>query len=197
LLLGGLLIALALSIPWLGGAEKVVIAITALIVTPLLAPTIWGLLNQGVTQKAVWATVVICFAAGIATKFIWTEALADWGRTPEILVGVGLPVLLMTAFSLMQRGRCAGWRRIQTMVARAESEEHLQPLVADRSPAYIVAGALGVCGVLMASLIPFNQTDRGLIAIFAALLALLACVIVAVVVRQQPPATGELSKTED
>ena len=189
LLLGGLLIGLALSIPWLGGAEQVIVAITALVVTPLLAPTIWGLFHRGVTQAAVWITVVVCFAAGAAATFIWPEALAGWGKTPDILIGVGLPVLLMALIGLVQRGRSAGWQRIEALTAREEAEEQRRPLVPDRAPAYIVAGALAACGALMAALAFIDETDRGLIATFAVMLFLLAGGIVALAVRQLPSRT--------
>jgi SSS family solute:Na+ symporter len=197
LLLGSLLIALALLIRWLGGAEKVIIAITALIVTPLLAPTIWGLFHRGVTQAAVWITVAVCFTAGAAATLVWPDALTGWGKVPEILIGVGLPVLLMGIIGMLQRGRSAGWRRVEALAARAENEERQQPLVADRAPAYIVASALAACGTLMAALIPINQTDRGLIAAFAVLLFLLAAGIAALAVRQLPSRTTRTLDTQE
>src|SRR5690606_1412656 len=63
-LLGLVLIGVALLIPYLGGAEKVVVTITSLMVGPLLAPTIWGLFSKRTSLRAIWVTVAVSFAVG-------------------------------------------------------------------------------------------------------------------------------------
>ena len=50
-ILGFLLIMLALLIPSMGGAEKVIISINSLLVLPLLAPTLWGMFSRSIGFK--------------------------------------------------------------------------------------------------------------------------------------------------
>ena len=175
LVLGAGLVGLALAVPYLGGAEKVVLAITSLMVAPLLAPSVWGLLNKSVGPPAVWVTCILCFSAGLIVKFGYPEALASYGRTPEILVGVVLPVVILIVITMLSRGESSGWARVQSMAPLPTRDEVAPPY--DPSPAYVVAGSLFACGLMMAVLIFANDSDRGVIALFAAVLLLLSAMI--------------------
>ncbi len=62
--IGVLLIAVALTIPYLGGIEKVIISITSIMVGPLLAPTIWGLFSRKTATSAIWVTAPVSFVLG-------------------------------------------------------------------------------------------------------------------------------------
>lgn len=193
LLLGGALVGLALAIPAFGGAERVIVAITALIVTPLLAPTIWGLFHAGVTQAAVWITALTCFAAGLMVKFVWPDTFADYGKTPDIIVGVVLPVVILTGIGWVQRGRSPRWQRLQALADETEVAERAAPTASDPTPAYIVAGALGVCALMMAGLLLVVPTDRMLIGVFAAVLGTLALLIVQFA-RRRPVTTSPTNR---
>lgn len=184
LLLGSVLIGLALAVPRLGGAEKVVIAITSLLVAPLLAPTVWGLLSPRLRSGAMWATTLICVAAGILATQVFAERLKPYGRAPEIVLGVILPVVLLTIFwAVAGRGAVSpGWTR--AMATRRPSDEQAhQPVQADPSLAYIVAGSLLVCGVITCSLLLVNERDHGVLWSFSAGLAGLAVFIAAMARR--------------
>jgi len=178
LLLGVCLVSLALAVPHLGGAEKVVIAITSLMVAPLLAPSIWGLLNKSVGWPAVWVTAKVCFWAGLLVKFGFADELAGYGRTPEILVGVVLPVAVLLFITLLSRGESPGWIRIRSMASNSQSARAEENAPYDPSPAYIVGWSLLACALLMAVLITVNDSGRGVIAMFSATLFVLGAVIV-------------------
>ena len=197
LLLGLALIGLALAVPMLGGAEKVVIAVTALMVTPLLAPTILGLFSRRMGTSTVWWTVAVCFLCGASAVGLpqqiadsmqsgnWISAsmaariaslslqdeLEPLGKGAEILTGVVLPLALLGLLWLVAGRRTdAGWVRVQEMAERARPQAEAIPRAADPMPAYVVSGAMVVCGLLMAWLAVVNASDRLLIGLFAAAL---------------------------
>jgi SSS family solute:Na+ symporter len=175
LLLGGALIGLALAVPILGGAEDVIIAVTSLFVAPLLAPTVWGLLNRNIGSAAVWGTAAICITAGVATKFFFQESLSRYGKTPEILLGVVLPVAALLLATLFSRQPDPGWARVEALAEANQQRTRNRPRPPfDSSPAYIVAGCLAACSVMMACLLLVNEEDQGTIAAFGVALACLA-----------------------
>jgi Na+/proline symporter len=168
LLLGAGLVVLAIAIPYLGGAEKVVIAITSLMVGPLLAPSVWGLLNKSVRQSAVWMTAGTCFLAGLLGEYVFKEQLSSFGRTPTIIIGVVLPVIVLIVVSILSRGESAGWKRLTALsqsVATSQDTANIER--SDQSPAYIVAGTLMACALLMGVLALMNDTDQLVIGVFA------------------------------
>jgi len=185
LLLGVVLVCLALAVPALGGAEQVIVAITSLLVAPLLAPTVWGLLNRFVGQSAVWVTAAVCIGIGGLATFVFDEQLKEFGKTPEILIGVVLPVLVLVVITLCSRQPAAGWERVEAHVEAHRLRQLAGAAIPfDPSPAYIVAGCLGLCSVMMAGLLLVNDQDRGTIAAFGAALAMFATVIAAAAFRR-------------
>ncbi len=186
-LLGAVLLAVALAIPYLGGAEKVIVSITSLLVGPLLAPTLWGLLSKRVSLRAVFITGGICFAAGFIVKFGFGgpgflkniaaleplgRLIADNAQTVDTLVGVVLPVAILVTLQLTGPATTAGWERVQAYEATERAA--MRVTVASRLPALIVAWALAICGVGMALLSWHDPEARGVLAIFAAVLLALA-----------------------
>lgn len=186
LILGAVLIGLALLIPVLGGAEKVVIAITALMVAPLLAPTVWGVLSPRIGTPALWGTTLTCLIAGALAKYVFPEQLSQYGKTPDILLGVVLPVVILAVFWLLAgKGKVArGWEKSMANRGSADALEHAPAGKPDPTPAYIVAGALAVCAVITASLLTVNDKDHGVLIVFAGLLAVLASAITVVSYRR-------------
>lgn len=176
LLLGVGLIGLALAVPALGGAEQVIIAITSLMVAPLLAPTVWGLLNRQVGSVAVWATAAVCITAGGLATFVFPEPLRMYGKAPEIVIGVVLPVVVLTVITIRSRQAAAGGTSAEVTAGGSPAAAHAEAPF-DATPAYIVAGWLAGCSLLMAGLLLVNAESRGTIAGFAAALAALAAVI--------------------
>ncbi|MFK7787950.1 MAG: Na+:solute symporter [Phycisphaeraceae bacterium] len=196
--LGVVLIGLALAVPMLGGAEKVVIAITSLMVAPLLAPTVLGLLNRNVGQSAVWITAGICIPAGLLAKFVFAEQLLAYGKTPEILLGVVLPVVVLTVIAIRSKKQSVGWKRVERGAdAYAARQQSIATATFDASPAYIVAGCLVVCAVMMACLVAINPQDRFVIGVFGGVLLVLASAIAGAAFRWSRRASNSPSSLKD
>ena len=62
--LGVTVAGIAIATPYLGGAAKMIIAVTQVMVTPLLAPTLLALFLPRLGVATIWATVGICFPWG-------------------------------------------------------------------------------------------------------------------------------------
>ncbi|MBC2602227.1 sodium:solute symporter family protein [Puniceicoccus vermicola] len=186
ILLGAVLIGVSLMIPYLGGAEKVVVAITSLMVGPLLAPTIWGLFSRRIGIRAIWTTVAVSFVLGLLLKmglssggflvFGQTSRLAEWvqtnGTMVDLLIGVAIPVVILTAMHFWRGETSAGWIRIEQQVSEVIAAG--KTTVASTLPAVIVGGCIFLCGILMFGLIPFNREGRLILAIFGAVLFLIS-----------------------
>ncbi len=189
IVLGALLIGVSLLIPYLGGAEKVVVAITSLMVGPLLAPTIWGLFSRRVGLPAIWMTVTISFILGFILKiglggdgFLVTDstaALANWvkanGTMVDLIIGVVLPVCLLTVMHYWRGETALGWTRVQQQVSEVIASGKVTE--ASSLPAIIVGGCLLLCGILMFGLIPFNESGHRILAVFGAVLLLISALI--------------------
>ena len=68
-LLGGLLVAMAILVPRLGGAEKLIISINSLLVVPLFAPTLWGLFGRKIGIRDMIIVALTSFGTGLALRF--------------------------------------------------------------------------------------------------------------------------------
>lgn len=185
LFLGVMLIGLALSVPYLGGAESVIIAVTSLMVAPLLAPTIWGLFSPRVGAAAVWITAATCFIPGAIATFVFKEELSQYGKYPDLIIGVVLPVMVLAVITKLSKKEAIGWHRVeQAMPADPEPSQAMLQRLYDPSPAYIVAGFLAACGVMMALLLFVNLTDRTILAFFVAVLLAFATLIACMAYRK-------------
>jgi len=188
ILLGTILIAVALAYETLGGAEKVIVGITELIVVALLAPTIWGLFSRSITGRAVWATASLSLVTGVIARWGLTAEgflssslpeISAWAQanssTVKTCTGVVLPVIILLIIQLLSKGTAHGYQQVAALAAASEAKreaerEKQRPVLASRAPATIVSLSLIVCGLVMASLVFFNDDNRPLIVLFAALL---------------------------
>lgn len=180
LLIGVALVVVASLVPYLGGAEKIVLTLTGMLFGPLMAPTIWGLLSGRIGVAAVMATAGLSFLAGLWVKFgldgpLGSPALAAWvqanPRIADVLVGAVLPVAILTVAHLLRRKPQPAWSAVQARVdayAPTPPGEH----GVDHAPAKVVALSLGASGLLTLALLAFNRDGRAALLVFG--LALLA-----------------------
>jgi Na+/proline symporter len=183
-LLGAALIVVALFVPIMGGAEKIIVATTGLLFGPLMAPTIWGLLSGRIGIKTVLVTALTSLTATIFIKFLLPlatnmglEPLATWiianPHLSEVIVGAGLPIIILSVAQIINREESAGWLEIKSrMVNYAPSpvNEDSTP----HSPATVIYLSLGASGILMLLLTLLNSTNRTALFIFSVLLIVLA-----------------------
>ena len=194
LLLGGLLIMIALAYQSLGGAEKVIVNITEMVVVALFAPTLWSLLSRSITARAVWVTASVSLLVGILVRFglrpdgffssvTAVQPLAGWVQdntsTVNTMTGVVIPVMILTVLQFFARGVSEGHRRA---MVKEEASLELAPTQSSRLPAIVVGWALAACGLLMFTLmaVPENSQDLTTLGIFGSILIGLSVFILAV-----------------
>ena len=184
--LGVILILVSLTIPYLGGAEKVVVSITSLMVGPLLAPTIWGLFTKNIDIKAIWTTVSISFVLGLITKLGladggWlvgeaTQSISSWimanGMTVDLIIGVIVPIVVLIVMHQTKTSIAPGWDKVEALVAEVKEEGKIQE--ASDMPALVVGGCLLALAVMMFSLVFYNDQDKGLLALFGVILVIMS-----------------------
>jgi Na+/proline symporter len=188
--LGVLVTAIALAIPFLGGAERVIVAATELMVVPLLAPTLWGLFNRKVPTRALWLTAGICFPLGLLFRFALpegSEGLLGWLHTNdkliETFIGVVLPLIITAFVAWSARGDSPGWKKLEALERPSESE--VEPPMPSPIPALVVALSMGACSLMMTALIFINEENRVTMAIFALILAIISALMFLVVRRRR------------
>jgi SSS family solute:Na+ symporter len=176
-LLGALIAGIALCIPRLGGAEKVIVSITEIMVVPLLAPILLGLLSKRVNVGALWTTAVICIPLGLAMHFGWiafdaNDGIGKWLKDQSMtIIGVALPLIILSISHLRSRGVDGRWKNIEELQTREQKASGARPNAEpDHSPARIIAWSMVALGAGMACLMPINPGNRLIILIFALVL---------------------------
>jgi Na+/proline symporter len=195
--LGIILIFIAVSVPYMGGAEKVILSITSLIVVPLLAPSLWGLFSRKIKQTAVWITGGICFPLGLVFRFgfakgglfsnveyfkSFSQFCSDNNRNIEVFIGVLLPVIILMIMEITARTVSNGYELVDQKVKEQLAEK--TPIVSEL-PALIVACSVGFFGIVMSILAVINPKESKIIIIFAAALFLLMAVFFAIYLKRK------------
>jgi Na+/proline symporter len=168
-LLGCCIAAIAIIMPYMGGAAVVIISIAELMVTPILAPTLGAMYFKKLDSTAIWITVGICFPLGLMGRFL--PAFQDSFIGNTTLTGVILPMFIVGVLALLARREAPGWDKIRQSQKLAESAQQLE---ANPMPALIVSIGLGLCAITLFALILVNDRDRGLLAGFGFALTVLA-----------------------
>lgn len=200
LILGGLLITIALAYESLGGAEKVIVGITEMVVAALFAPTVWSLFSHRITGRAVWVTAGVSLLLGAIARFglgpggvlATMDALtplAQWTQentsTVNTFTGVVVPVLILVIMQTTSRGVSFGHQQV---AAKKQATLGSATVESSRLPAIVVGWALALCGVLMFALMlpPENRDALVTLGVFGVALAALATLILAMSYRKQP-----------
>lgn len=172
-ILGIILIGIALAIPHLGGAERVIVGITELMVVALLAPTLWGLFSRNIGSSAVWITATVSFGAGLLVRYVF-EADSTLMKT---LTGVILPLVVLLVMQLLSRKTSAGYKKVAALIAEENTHASTGNVAASNLPALIVTWCIAILGVLMLVLTVINQESKIVTGIFGMILLLIATVI--------------------
>lgn len=171
--LGIALIAVALYVPNMGGAEKVIIAMNSLIVVPLLAPALWGLFSPQIGIKDMLIVAFTSFITGLVLRFGFSIS----GGDVDVIIGVVLPILLLFAIQKFKSKTVdIGWVRIEEHRApkaiapeKTEAENSI-----DTFPQKVVMVSLIVCAMSLFVLSFLTDSGRTIIIVFGLCLVLIA-----------------------
>lgn len=127
------ILVMALLIPYAGGAEKVVVTILTLVISPLYIPCVWAVFSRRITGRQVMLCMAVTYALGFTMKAVLSGKVSS--TLLESSIGLLLPCLLLGAFEVYDRLRGktdCGYDRIQALI---EPEENMTPTEEDRQSA--------------------------------------------------------------
>lgn len=94
-------VGIAFLVPLAGGIVEVVLSIGAVTGGALYGPAIWALFSKRQTGKSILSTTMISLVINIFFKFLSPTLLGfSLSRSEEMLVGVGIPFLLLAGFEI-------------------------------------------------------------------------------------------------
>lgn len=186
-LLGSLIVLLALIIPKLGGAEKVVFSLMSLLISPLFAPALWGLFSKRIGVSAVWVTALSAGLVGYILKIALAEGgllvdlelaqgLVQWSkdnsRMLDIYAGVVTPLIVLSSAELIGYLRNNTSQSWQHLHAENVNQSEQQP--ADGFlPLLIVTISILICAVITGILSIVNTQNRLELAVLTCILILI------------------------
>ena len=122
---GGLITAMAVAIPYMGGAEKVVVPVLTLVISPLFIPSVWSLFSKRIGPQAVWWSMGITFCLGILIKLdvLFPDFVSQHVEFVDAFIGLIVPCTILLIFELIlsKRPQDAGWQRYMQIADQEES----------------------------------------------------------------------------
>jgi Na+/proline symporter len=207
-LIGALLIGIAIAVPYMGGAEKVIISVTSLLVGPLLAPTIWGLLGRRIAASAVWTTAGVCFCTSIIVKYglanegfasgiSGLSALSTWISTNpqslDIVLGVVLPIVILSIMHNLHKTDAVGALRIDQSIEVERNKTAKKP---STMPALVVGIALLFCASIFYFVAILALEQKAILVLFATMVAVIGSGILALRHKQAKLLKSQLNQFE-
>jgi hypothetical protein len=179
------MIIIAILVPYIGGLVNVTISVGAITGGPILAPPIWALFSKRLNGKA--TLIITCISLGINLFFkILLPFLTDisLSRAEEMLVGVGVPFVLLIANELYAKSRnyiSPQYLEFQELKntrieekANLSMEERSESLKQNKFGLKITAFALAFTAFLLVVLALITNQNIPLLASIAGLIFLLA-----------------------
>ena len=95
------MIAIALIVPYIGGIVEFTLSVGAVTGGPLLAPPIWALFSKRITGKATICITLLSLGVNLVFKILLPlTANYKLNRAHEMILGVGLPCILLLGYEL-------------------------------------------------------------------------------------------------
>lgn len=160
---GAAIIALALLIPYAGGAEKVVVTILTMIIGPLYIPSVWGVFSKRLTQKHLLTAMIITYACGIfGLAFKFSDAVRatfEWinPNVLESVIGTVVPVILLAIMEIRAKIKGTidpGYERVQAILdPEADTEPSAEMKRATKSYSHMAVTCFVVTLLAIAALL--------------------------------------------
>jgi len=137
--LGILMIIIALIVPRLGGMVEVVLTVAAVTAGPLLAPPVWALFSKRLSGYITIRITLITLFINLFFKMILPAVNGfKLDRGAEMVVGVGIPVLLLLVNELVQMGRIKESKDFMRYCQlKTNRQQKIQELLIDKQEALL------------------------------------------------------------
>ncbi|WP_315817144.1 hypothetical protein [Paraflavitalea speifideaquila] len=177
------MIGIALIVPYIGGIVEFTLSIGAITGGPLLAPPIWALFSKRLTGKATLFITLISLSVNLVFKVILPlTAGYKLNRANEMLVGVGLPFLMLAIYELYARYKGHGKEEYRAYLQRkAERKENAAQVTEEEAyevnkqnkfGLHVIAFSLAFIAALLFILSLLTTSGGGIVAGIAAVILL-------------------------
>lgn len=180
--IGAVIMTIALLIPYFGGAEKVVLTITSLLVVAMVLPVLWGLFFGKVKQDVVWYSSGASFLSAILVRSIpanSTVSIFQWynlhAQMFDVAIGIFVPLSILAFFEFRSKRTSIGYIQLKELVH--ERSVVVINKAAALFPARILAYSIGSLSVLMFGLSITATNHASLIATFSSFLLIISLLI--------------------
>lgn len=156
-LIGGLIVLFALSIPYLGGAEQIILLMTSLLVVAMVLPVLWGLYFGKVKKNAIWVSTTLTFIVSLCLKSL--SKISDnkfvnyyhlHVKTIDVFVGLLFPILTLTVMELLGRTNSFGFIALRKIISSKEVTDTFQARSsASLFPAKILSYSIAALSIIM------------------------------------------------
>ena len=162
-LLGATVTWLAIMVPAMGGAEEIIVSITALIAGLTVLPVIWGMFSRKINQQGIFYAILITGFIFFIIKYGFLSldgwfiaenpgAFQTWilnnSRTIEAVSGALVPFIVLAAIELFLRKESSYFIEINQH-EEVEAEKEMQSSL---FPAKIMAFAIAILATVIAFL---------------------------------------------
>ncbi|MBO9660093.1 MAG: Na+:solute symporter [Chitinophagaceae bacterium] len=181
------MIAIALVVPYIGGVVEFTLSVGAITGGPLLAPPIWALFSKRITGRATIYITLVSLSVNLLFKMIlpW---LADYklSRANEMLLGVGLPIILLSIFEFYAAGIGLVSKEYTDMKARqaerkqdavsSDEDESRQVKQQNKFGLKVISFSLAFIALLLFVLCFFTEKGTAMVAGIAAVILISALI---------------------
>jgi solute:Na+ symporter, SSS family len=185
IVLGLITILIALMVPAMGGIVEVVISLGAITGGALFLPPIWTLFSKRQTGQSVLMVTIITLLVNAFFKFISPVLLGfSLTRSVEMMLGVGLPVFLLTIFELWlayhpQRDHhYEAYSLRRSEVAQKTDDEVEADKKGNLHGLKVLGFGIFTIGVLISSLSIIADPDRGIVLSIGLIVSIAGSIII-------------------
>ena len=179
------MIIIALLVPAAGGIVEVVLSISAISGGPLLAPPLWALFSKRINGKTTFWITLTGLAVNLYFKVL-SPLVFDikLSRAAETIIGVGLPLILLTAYEVYARYKnliAPEYENYitQKTIKKAEAlvqEEAIEVKRQNKFGLKVIAGSLAFVAVMLLALSLFTTSGSGVTAAIGVVILLSAVI---------------------
>ena len=176
---GVVTVLVALMVPAMGGIVEVVLSIGALTGVPLYSPAVWALFSKRQTAFSILFTTIMSLVVNVFFKFISPGLLGvGLGRMEETVLGVSLPILLLTIFELIYRKKPYRVANLVQVVRAEDASQQVQGAQQSQLAIKTVAFALIGVGIMILVLGLMAETGKWSVVSVAGAILVLGLVLI-------------------
>jgi len=178
---GLIITVVAILIPYVGGAERVVVSVLTLVISPLFIPSIWGLFSKRIGQTAVWVSMGVTYLFGFLMKtgLFFGDFVSRHPQFVEAFIGLVFPVtiLLIAELVLWKKPGNEGWYRLVSLLGKQEEIQDGELVERNKKSGkmystmafQIMMGTYAAIGVIILILAFMSKEDRNQMLLYGSL----------------------------